>query len=60
MGVNPAEQALWTVDVDAGVVELEVLVVLDVRVINVDGAVVLELLLLEVALATDDGVMRHW
>lgn len=60
MGVNPAEQALWTVDVDAGVVELEVLVVLDVRVINVDGAVVLELLLLEVVLATDDGVTRHW
>lgn len=60
MGVNPAEQALWTVDVDAGVVELEVLVVLDVRVINVDGAVVLELLLLEVVLATDDGVTWHW
>ena len=60
MGVNSAEQALWTVDVDAGVVELEALVVLDVRVINVDGAVVLELLLLEVVLATDDGLTWHW
>lgn len=60
MGVNLAGQALWTVDVDADVVELEGLVGLDVRVTNVDGAVVLELLLEEVALTTDDGATWHW